>query len=385
MRGRRLTMILTALAAVVAVAGVSKREEISRLLAVNALFAPDRIVHNFSHMGTMFHTAAMTLPPSAALPLPASPVPAAMPVGLGDWIEARSVTALVVLRRGEVVFEDYYRGTGRDDLRVSWSVAKSFLATLFGIHVMNGAIASIDEPVTEYAPELAGSAYDGASIRDVLNMASGVAFDEDYLDFWSDINRMGRVIALGGSLDDFAAGLEERAAAPGEAFRYVSIDTHVLGMVLRGATGRSVPELMTEGLFAPLGLEADPYYLADGEGTAFVLGGLNLTTRDYARFGQLILQGGTWQGREIVPATWVSEMTAESAPGALPRYGYQWWLPDDGSPGEVYARGVYGQYLWIDRDSGVVIAVNAADTGFLDPGVHDANIEMMRAIVEAVR
>jgi len=385
MARRRLLIILAALVAVVSTAGVAKREEITRLLAVNTLFAPEKVVYNFSHMGTMFHTAPMRLPPREVAPLPAAPTPAALPDEILSWIEARDITAMVVLRRGEVVFEDYFLGTKPDDRRISWSVAKSALATLFGIFVENGAITSIDDPVTKYAPALAGSAYDGATIRNVLNMASGVAFNEDYLDFWSDINRMGRVIALGGSLDGFAASLTERASAPGTAFRYVSIDTHVLGMVLRGATGQSVPELMTEHLFAPIGLEADPYFLTDGEGVAFVLGGLNLTTRDYARFGQLILESGEWQGEEVIPENWVLEMIAESAPGEFPRYGYQWWLPDDGRPGEVMAQGVYGQYIFIDRAAGVVIAINAADLGFLEPGVQDDNIHKMRMIVEAVR
>jgi CubicO group peptidase (beta-lactamase class C family) len=385
MRARPLLIGLAALVAVVTLAGVVKREEITRPLAVNALFEPDRIVHNFSNMGTMFHTAPMVMPPGPPSPLPSAPRPVTLPDGVGDWIAERGVTALMVLRRGEVVFEDYYLGTGRDDLRVSWSVAKSFLATLFGIFVENGAIASLDDPVTKYAPALTGSAYDGASIRNVLNMASGVAFNEDYADFWSDINRMGRVIALGGSLDDFAAGLTERRAEPGTAFHYVSIDTHVLGMVLRGATGQSVPELMAEHIFAPLGLEADPHYLADGEGVAFVLGGLNLTTRDYARFGQFILQGGRWGEVQVVPETWVMEMTAESAPGERPRYGYQWWLPNDGRPGEVFAQGVYGQFIWIDRDAGVVVAVNSGDTGFLAPGVQNENIAALRAIVEEMK
>lgn len=385
MARRRLLIVVTALVAVIAVAGVAKREEISRLLAVNTLFEPDQIVYNFSHMGTMFDTVPMPLPPHAPDPLPVSPRPATLPDDIPAWVAERGITSLVVLRRGEIVFEDYYQGTGRDDLRVSWSVAKSFLATLIGLSVEDGAIASLDDPVTKYVPMLEGSAYDGATIRNVLNMASGVAFNEDYADYWSDINRMGRVIALGRSLDDFAASLTERRAEPGTEFHYVSIDTHVLGMVLRGATGRSVPELMQERLFAPLKLDVDPYFLADGTGTAFVLGGLNMTARDYAKFGQMILQDGRWEGTEIVPTNWVREMTAESAPGKVPRYGYQWWLPDDGAPGEVFARGLHGQYIWIDRTAGVVVAVNAADLNFLEPGVHEDNIEKMRSIVEAVR
>lgn len=386
MRLRRLRYTLFAFVLLVAALGAWKREEISRLIAVNTLFDEAKIVGNFTHMGALFRSRPMALGPRLASPLPVSLTPVDLPPEVEDWLTTRQATALLVLRRGEIVHEDYRLGTGPEDLRISWSVAKSFLSALLGIAIDEGAIASIDDPVTKYAPVLIGSAYDGATIRNVMNMASGVAFNEDYLDFWSDINRMGRVIALDGSLDAFAAGLTGKVAEPGAEWHYVSIDTHVLGMVLRGATGRAVPELMEQRILAPLGLEADPYYLTDGEGVAFVLGGLNLTTRDYARFGQMILQGGHWQGRQIVPEHWVAEMTTESAPwrpGQQGRYGFQWWLPNDARPGEVFAIGVYGQYIWIDRAHDVVIVVNAADRGFAEPGVFDANIGMLRRIVEA--
>jgi CubicO group peptidase (beta-lactamase class C family) len=277
------------------------------------------------------------------------------------------------------VHESYYLGTGPDDLRISWSVAKSLLSALFGILQAEGAFASLDDPVTTYAPGLIGSAYEGVSVHDVLTMSSGVAFNEDYLDFYSDINKMGRVLALGGSMDGFAAGLTTRAAEPGSRWHYVSIDTHVLGMVIRGATGRDIPELMEEKLLAPLGLEADPVMLTDGDGVSFVLGGLNMRTRDYARFGQMVLQGGQWQGRQVVPADWIATSTSPQAADGT-AYGYQWWIPANAAPGEVMAQGIYGQYIYINPRLDVVIAVNAADRGFEGAGVAGANIAMFRAI-----
>jgi CubicO group peptidase (beta-lactamase class C family) len=265
-------------------------------------------------------------------------------------------------------------------------MAKSYLSALIGVLLEEGAVDSIDDPVTKYAPRLIGSAYQGASIRDVLNMSSGVVFDEDYLDPNSDINRMGRVIALGGELDDFSAGLTERFAAPGEQWQYVSIDTHVLGMVIRGATGRSVTELMAEKIIAPLGQEQDAYYLTDGAGVAFVLGGLNNTTRDYARFGLMIAADGRVGETQVVPADWVAASTRPSAPTEAGEvgYGFQWWVPVDPRPGEVFARGVYGQYIYIDRARDVVIVVTAADRLFRDEGVDDQNIEMLRRIADAL-
>ena len=149
----------------------------------------------------------------------------------------------------------------------------------------------------------------------------------------------------------------------------------------------NIPDLMAEKLIGPLGLEQSPLYLTDGVGVAFVLGGLNITTRDYARFGQMILQDGTWQGQQIVPATWITQSTAPSAktePGKI-GYGYQWWIPVGASQGQFMGRGIYGQYLYIDQQAGVVIVTTAADRQFREDGVSDQNIEMYRQIVAATK
>jgi CubicO group peptidase (beta-lactamase class C family) len=337
-------------------------------------------------MNQGFLTVPLSRGPGPVSPLPAGPD---LPLGpdTAQWIVDRAVTSLIVMKDGAIRHESYYLGTGPDDLRISWSVAKSFLSALFGIVMAEGAITSLDDQVVKYAPELAGSAYDGATLRNVLQMTSGVKFNEDYLDFWSDINRMGRVIALGKSMDGFTADQKGRDGAPGAVWHYVSIDTHVIGMVIRGATGRSIPDLMNEKLLPHLGFEADPYYLSDGFGTAFVLGGLNLRSRDYARFGQMFLQDGQWQGQQIVPTDWVAASTVPSAPTAagMQHYGYQWWMPPDARPGEFYARGIYGQYIYLNRPLGVVIVATGADRHFRDAGAHDSNIAMFRRLAEAAQ
>lgn len=370
---RRIGFGIALLALVAAAAALVWREPLLRLHRVNTLFAEDRIVGNFSGMGAMFHTAPIPRSgPVRALPAAPRPLPERFagpdgPLETAAFLERTATTSLLVLRAGAIEHEDYRLGTGPEDLRISWSVAKSVLATLIGIALDEGAIRSLDDPVTDYAPALKGSAYDGATLRHVLTMSSGVAFDEDYLDFWSDINRMGRELALGGSLDAFAAGLGERAGPPGAARRYVSIDTHVIGMVLAAATGRSVADFLAEKLWARIGAEADGIYLTDAHGSAFVLGGLNLRTRDYGRFGLMVLEGGAWDGARIAPADWVAAMTAPQAPpSAEPSdlgYGFQWWLPG-GADGEAYAVGVYGQFVWIDRKAGVVIVKTSADRNF---------------------
>jgi len=363
------------------VVGFWKREQIQRLLAVNSLFSEEKIVGNFSHMDAAFLTATLDRGdgPTSELRFGAA---ATLPPETAQWITDRAVTSLLVMKDGEIVHEEYMQGTGQDDRRISWSIAKSYLSALFGVLLDEGAIASLDDPVTKYAPQLTGSAYDGASIRNVLNMASGITFDEDYFDQSSDINRMGRVIALGGTLDDFTASFTDSFAAPGEAWQYVSIDTHVVGMVIRGATGRSVTELLAEKIIAPLGLERDGYYITDGAGVAFVLGGLNFTTRDFARFGQMILQNGEYGGVQVVPADWIADSTKPSAPTAPGKigYGYQWWIPVGASEGEFLGRGVYGQYLYFDQPRGVLIVTTGADRKFRDKGVSESNIALFRKI-----
>ena len=248
---------LLVLVLIVAALAIWKRDEIKRLMAVNSLFEAENIVHNFDHMNELFLTHPLSRGAGPISPLPEGPA-AVLPKEAKQWIKDRNVTAMVVLKNGQLVHEGYYLGTRPEDLRISWSVAKSFLSALFGVLQAEGAFASLDDPVEKYAPLLKGSAYEGVTIRDVLTMSSGVAFNEDYLDFNSDINKMGRVLALGGSMDEFAANLKLREAEPGSRWHYVSVDTHVLGMVIRGATGKDIPALLETRILAPMGFEEAP-------------------------------------------------------------------------------------------------------------------------------
>ncbi|MBW4710319.1 beta-lactamase family protein [Roseobacter sp. YSTF-M11] len=377
--------LLAAFVVALIVVGVWKREEISRLIAVNRLFEPERIVENFSNMDQAFLNVQIGDGASPVVPLPQGPR-AILPASVADFIEARSVTSLVVLKDGALVHESYHLGTGPDDRRISWSMAKSYLSALTGIVLAEGDIGSLDDRVIDYVPQLRGGAYQRATIRHVLTMTTGVVFDEDYFDKHSDVNRMGRVLALGGEMDAFTAELQETFAPPGDIWRYVSVDTHVLGMVVRGATGRSITALMQEKIIGPMGLEQAPYYLTDGAGVAFVLSGFNGTSRDYARFGQMFLQQGDWNGQQIVPQDWVIASTTPSAPTGAAEYGfgYQWWMPRDARPREYMARGIYGQYLYINEPQGVVIVVTAADRQFRDDAVQQANIAVLREIADSL-
>jgi len=354
-----------------------------RLLRVNSLFEKKLIVQNFSNMRDMFFHVDMTVATGEPLPLVAAPQ--AIPdkftfrqkvFDTAEWVDARSLTAIVVLKDAKLVHEAYFRGTSPDDLRISWSMAKSLLSAAIGVAVREKKITNLDAQIVDFVPSLKQSAYNGVTIKNVLQMASGVYFNEDYLDYNSDINRMGRVLALGGSMDEFAASLKNRDWEPGSRTHYVSIDTHVLGMVLRATTGQSADEYVAKKILEPMKLEANPYYLTDGFGVAFVLGGMNMCTRDYARFGLMFAQNGMLNGQQIVPKSWIKASSAASAPPPIEEldgtddgtlgYGYQWWVAPNPRAGEFFAHGIYGQFIYVNQSQNVVIATNAADLDFTE-------------------
>jgi len=383
-------LVVVTILIILAVLALSQREKLTRLWAVNSLFSEEKIVGNFIAMDSLFENISM-VPETNDVNSLQTGTAMQMPAGFGTYIEDRSVTAVIVAKNGVIRHEAYpLTAEGEDDpassLRISWSVAKSYLSILLGVLHDDGTIPDLDAPVTQYVPGLAGSAYDGSTVRNILQMSSGVTFDEDYLDFWSDINKMGRILALGGSMDRFAEGLSETFVEPGTQWQYVSIDTHVLGMIIRGATGRNIPDLLNEKVLSPLRPSQTPIYLTDGRGVAFVLGGLNITTRDYALFGHMVASGGISFGTRIVSENWIEESTRPSAntePGEF-SYGYQWWIPPGATDGQFMARGIYGQYIYIDRPRGVVIALNSADRMFREDGVSESHVDMFRQIAEAL-
>jgi CubicO group peptidase (beta-lactamase class C family) len=295
-------------------------------------------------------------------------------------------TGFLVIQNDSIVFEDYYLGNTESTRNISWSMAKSFISALMGIAIEEGYIASIEENIENYVPELIGSSYQGVRIKDVLQMSTGVKFNEDYGDFNSDINRWGRGFALGGSQDEFATTLE-REVEPGTVNHYVSINTHVLGMIITRATGRTITDYMQEKLYTPLGMEYDGYWLLDGENMEMVLGGLNLTLRDYAKIGSLFLKMGNINSMQIVPKEWVeSSVTPDGPhvqPGELLGYGYQWWIPK-GDDGEYMAIGVYNQSIYVNPTTNTVIVKLSANPKFNDksfvPSSHYSELELFRAI-----
>lgn len=374
--------------------------QIRQLYYTVRLFDEDVIVANFSDMKSMIPTLTIkrTGPvntfghqPKA---LPDTFVYNGENHTMASFLIDSSATALVVIKGNDITYEGYYQGTKELDQRISWSMAKSFLSAIFGVAVTDGQIPDLNQAVSDYVPALKGSGYDGVSIKNVLQMSSGVYFNEDYSDFNSDINRFGRVMALGGSFDEFAASLTTEREQ-GTYMHYVSIDTHVLGMVLRAATGKSIVEYFDEKLWSKLGTEKDAIYLTDSTGEPMVLGGLNLISRDYARLGTLYRDFGVLNGEQIIPAQWIEDSITPDAPHLMPGerdnsdttlgYGYQWWIPEQ-ADGEFMALGIYGQYIYVNRKAGVVIVKNSANRGFMDNHYESKDIAVAayRAIVDSL-
>lgn len=375
---KRATNILSILLLVVVAIVTFYHKELVQLYHTIRLYHADVIVHNFSNMKSLAPTK--TIRRSGIVDewsYRLYPLPERFPyngnlINTHEWLKESGTTALLVIKGDDITFEQYFQGTEEYDYRISWSVAKSFLSAIFGVAASENLIPDLNAPVTDYVPSLIGSGYDGVSIKNVLQMSSGIDFNEDYGDFCSDINRLGRIMALGGSFDDFAASLAS-GRKQGTFMHYVSVDTHVLGMVLRAATGEPVTDYFDKKLWSKLNTERDALYITDSTGEPMVLGGLNLITRDYARFGRLYRDHGRVNGKQVIPEQWIEKSITPDAPHLLPGkrdsastklgYGYQWWIPEDADQ-EFAAIGIYGQYIYINRKADVVIVKNSADIDF---------------------
>lgn len=348
-------------------------KQLTRVYHVIRLFEPEYILHNFRSMEAMFDTAQVRRGPVThqfernLRDLPSTYVYKGQTRKISDFLESTWTTGLVVLQHGAIVFEHYFRGNTAASKTISWSVAKSFISALVGIAVEEGHIRDIYQPVTDYVSALRNSGYDGVTIKDVLQMSSGIRFSENYGDFWSDINRLGRAIAFNASLDDFVASLR-RERPPGTYHHYVSMDTQVLGMVLRAATGETLASYLESRIWRKIGMESDAYWLIDRNGMELAFGGLNAVLRDYARFGQLYLNEGKWEGNQVVPVSWIRSSVTPDAPHLQPGnpnsswvlgYGYQWWVPQQPG-GDFLAIGIYNQFIYVDPKRKIVIAKSSA-------------------------
>lgn len=279
---------------------------------------------------------------------------------LYDYLSLNRVSGLLVVKDGGVVFEQYYLGNTRDTRWMSMSVVKSITATLVGIAIQDGFIRSIDDPLTDYLPQFAGSAYDGVTVRNLLQMASGVAWNETYTDAGSDRRAMleAQISQQPGSILDLMASLD-RDAEPGSRWNYSTGETQVVGALVAAATGQHVADYLAQKIWTPFGMETDASWWLDApDGMEIGGSGLSATLRDYARFGMYMLGGGVVNGKATLPAGWIEAATTpKTVAGERVDYGYMWWPLER----DAYAAiGIFGQFVYVEPGADLVVAMWSA-------------------------
>jgi CubicO group peptidase (beta-lactamase class C family) len=357
------------------------------------MFEPSLNYLTFQHMDQMFATRGVAAGgevwqlPTEIVSLEGEFTIGDKAMSLGDALEATSTNALVVVKGGKIVHETYRNGSDASTRFLTFSVAKSYVSTLIGLAVADGAIKSLDDKVTDYLPEMKGTGYDGPTVRDLLRMRSGVDWLEMY-QFGSDTQLTkvhdNSLVAYRYRWCDYAAK-ESKAGpnAPNAMFNYATLDTSVL----EKAVGKTGSEYMSEKLWKPAGMESDAYWIMDGPdsvGREFFGAGLAVTARDHARFGLMFLNGGMANGKQVVPADWVRQATVPDegyepvAPGEPLGYQYQWWTF---AGSDAYAAmGLHHQFIYIDPTNDLVIV---KITHSAEPvGRDKENLELFAQITE---
>jgi CubicO group peptidase (beta-lactamase class C family) len=285
---------------------------------------------------------------------------------LYDYLAINRVAGLLILKDGQIAFEDYELGIGPDTHWASFSISKSIASTLIGAALADGSIASLDDPITRYVPALRGGAYEGVSIRQILTMSSGVRWDETYTDPKSDRRKVLelQVAGKGDEVLRYMSGLP-RAGAPGSIWNYSTGETFILGAVVEGATHRTLAEYLTEKIWSQAGMEKDATWWVIGpSGRGWAGSGIGATLRDYGRFGLFAADGGRLNGHPVVPVGWFdSAGVAQHVGNKAIDYGYMWWIPPQGDPvhaGAFEAIGIFGQYIYVNPREKLVIVVLSA-------------------------
>jgi hypothetical protein len=316
---------------------------------------------------------------------------------LEEYFERNGVTSFLVIKDGRIVHETYRLGTDEHTLFVSWSMAKSVTSTLLGLMVADGKIASLDDPAVKYVPQLAQSGYGDASLRDLLQMTSGVKFVEDY---YAQDSPEGRawvegVVERKLPYNETTLWFDERIHPPGTRFYYASLEPQVVGWVLREVAGEPLASIFSRRVWQKIGAEHDASWMLDRPGGMEVASCcINATLRDYGRLGQLFLDEGRVGNVQVLPAEWVRAATRPDPdrpflhPGQLEGrhgLGYQhyWWLwPEDGA---YSARGHGGQWLYVNPRQRVVIVQTAVYDKSLPGKDFAETVAAFPAIVRALR
>lgn len=298
-----------------------------------------------------------------------------------DYVSRNRVAGLLVMKNDEVLLEHYDLGITDQTRWLSMSMAKSFSTTLIGAAIQDGFIASVDDPLTTYLPEFKGTAFDGVTVKTLMQMTSGVRWSDDQTDASSERRHMLelQIAQQSGAIVRYMAE-RPRAAAPGTQWCYSTGDTHVVGALVKAATGKWLSDYLSEKIWSKLGMEQDgAWWLEAPDGLEVAGSGFFATLRDYARFGRFVLNDGVIDDTRVLPEGWVREAgSAREIGGKRVDYGYMWWIVPgtDGklTDGAFTARGIFGQLMYVNpkhRLLCVVLSARAKPPTMVNPAVAD--------------
>lgn len=303
---------------------------------------------------------------------------------VADYMSANRTSGVLVLKDGKIVLERYGLGRTPKDRWTSFSVAKSLTSTLVGAAIQDGKIKGPDDKVTDYVPELKGSAYEGVTVKQLLMMSSGVKWNEDYTDPKSDVAQAGFTGSEPG-MDPLVSYMRHlpRDAEPGTKWHYDTGETDMVGIMVANAVGEPLSKYLSEKVWTTYGMEQDAVWMVDSSGKQ-ERGGccISMTLRDYGRVGQFILDGGKAQGREVVPSWWVPQATSKEIDNGAGGYGYFWWIRGNGS---YEAVGIFGQSITTFKDDRLVIVINSAWPVATGKEYSAARTAFVNAVREAAR
>jgi CubicO group peptidase (beta-lactamase class C family) len=280
-------------------------------------------------------------------------------VNFDEYLEKNKTVAFLIIKNDSIQYEKYFKGYDEASVVASFSMAKSVTSMLIGCAIDDGLIKSVDEPVTNYIPEFKNEELSSVTIKNLLQMTSGIKFNESYYNPFGDA----ATFYYGRNL---RKGIYKRKlyAQPGTTYSYSSGDTQILGLVLeRALKGKAITQYLQEKIWKPLGMEYDATWSLDREkdGLEKTFCCLNARARDFAKVGRLYLNKGNWNGTQIVPQSWVEESTTpDTAEGGVGYYKYQWWLEQNGN---YAAKGILGQYIFVCPSKNLVIVRLGEDWG----------------------
>lgn len=386
-RNASLVMVLAMMSLLVACGGnqQNRQEDDERVASGLFEFTPNNQAATFRHVDELGFTRVIARGkqvsplPSAAMNLNAMKYEfGGRSNSIDDYMQRSRTGGILILKNGAIVLERYGMGNTAKSKWTSFSAAKSITSTLVGAALKDGAIKSLDDPITDYLPQLKGSAYANNTVRQLLRMSSGVQWDETYsLEAESDISRLSQAAksTTPGAVMELMRS-RPRAAPAGSVFNYSTGESYLLGAVVAAATGQTLSDYLSKKIWAPAGMEADAYWLLDAK-NGLEMGGNNLsaTLRDYARFGLFFLHQGKIGDQSVLPQGWrdlaAHPDTALTAHGQLyPNYplgyGYQWWSFPSGEyalpmhDNAFTAEGIFGQFIYINPTENVVVVIWSA-------------------------